>query len=112
MITVVQTLKFINVESGEFVTAEVQSPMILGRGEPGNPVCIDLTVIGGYRLGVSRQHLRVSATEGAVFIQDLGSRNGTQLNGQKLDPQRSYPVQSGDRLQLSRMALEIQIQTS
>lgn len=34
--------------------------------------------------GVSRQHARLSVCDGAVTLEDLGSRNGTWRNGQRL----------------------------
>ena len=112
MVTAVQTITIKNIENKESVLVEVQPMMVLGRSEPGNPVDIDLTHIGGYRLGVSRKHVRISASDGQLFIQDLGSRNGTMLNGKKLNPEDRYPLHTGDHIQLSRMSVEVQIKTN
>jgi diguanylate cyclase (GGDEF)-like protein len=49
---------------------------------------------------VSRQHCRLVRTaDGSFQIEDLGSRNGTFVNGQRLD--RSVPLHDGDKIQLS-----------
>lgn len=48
---------------------------------------------------VSRHHARVSYTPNGVLVEDLGSKNGTHLNG-KLIPQPSL-LQDGDVLQIA-----------
>jgi two-component system, cell cycle response regulator len=47
----------------------------------------------------SRNHAELfSTSDGAVFLKDLGSTNGTRVNGQKIsDP---VPLKDGDRIQL------------
>lgn len=42
---------------------------------------------------VSRKHALITATEGKVYIEDVGSTNGTFVNGHKLEP--------GERLELA-----------
>jgi transcriptional regulator with GAF, ATPase, and Fis domain len=53
--------------------------------------------------GVSRAHLRLSVARGGVWAEDLGSQNGTRLNGQPLA--RKTALASGDTLDLGRTAL-------
>jgi hypothetical protein len=50
---------------------------VLGR-DPAAGVCVD-------HPSVSRRHARISIEAGRAWLQDLGSRNGTFLNGQRLD---------------------------
>ncbi len=48
--------------------------------------------------GVSRQHARLERDgDGTYFVEDLGSRNGTLLNGR---PVKKHPLRAGDRIQL------------
>ena len=50
---------------------------------------------------VSRRHGRVTlGPEGIVQITDLGSSNGTIVNGEKIAPQRPLALENGDRVQL------------
>jgi CheY-like chemotaxis protein len=66
-------------------------PCVLGRGRD----C-------GHRLAdplVSRRHCELSLRGGQVFVEDLGSRNGTSLNRLRLRGAR--PLADGDRLDLA-----------
>ncbi|CAN5428773.1 GGDEF domain-containing protein [soil metagenome] len=47
--------------------------------------------------GVSRKHARVVADGGAVRIEDLGSSNGTLVNGVRVDVQQ---LKDGDKIQI------------
>ncbi|WP_375760029.1 FHA domain-containing protein [Corallococcus exercitus] len=46
--------------------------------------------------GVSRRHARITAREGRYFAEDVGSANGTQLNGQPLAGEKQ--LRDGDRI--------------
>jgi predicted component of type VI protein secretion system len=48
---------------------------------------------------VSRRHCLFSLREGQVWVEDLGSSNGTRLNGKPLAEAR--PLAEGDRLDLA-----------
>lgn len=51
--------------------------------------------------GVSRIHLELELSNGHLQVKDVGSRNGTYLNGQLMIAYKTYPLQKGDRLQLA-----------
>jgi pSer/pThr/pTyr-binding forkhead associated (FHA) protein len=53
---------------------------------------------------ISQLHARVFVQNGEVFVEDLGSTNGSYLNGQKLA--RPMPLSKGDRLQIGATVLE------
>ena len=55
---------------------------------------------------VSGHHARISVVGDGVVVDDLGSRNGTFLNGAKLSDRR--PLRIGDRLQIGYTVLEAQ----
>ncbi|MCU1460244.1 MAG: hypothetical protein JWO37_319 [Acidimicrobiales bacterium] len=54
---------------------------------------------------VSQLHARVFRKEGQLYVEDLGSTNGTYLNRKKV----TAPVQlrKGDRLQIGRTVMEL-----
>ena len=55
---------------------------------------------------VSQLHARVSARDGVVYVEDLGSTNGTYLNRQKVTG--AVAATTGDRLQVGGTVLEFQ----
>ena len=65
--------------------------LVVGRG-----VECDLQVPD---LRVSRQHCRFEMRDGALWVEDLGSRRGTRLNGRPLDG--SAQLRDGDLVELS-----------
>jgi pSer/pThr/pTyr-binding forkhead associated (FHA) protein len=57
---------------------------------------------------VSRRHARITVSGQVVEIQDLGSANGSWINGESL-AQRPYPLLDGDRLRLGQLELTVRI---
>ncbi len=47
---------------------------------------------------ISRLHARIEMKEGAYYLQDLGSSNGTFLNGNKIEPHKAYLIEDGDKI--------------
>lgn len=71
----------------------------IGR-DPANEVAIDDS-------GISRQHARVILHNGAVWVQDAGSRNGVFVNGERVADHKQ--LQPGDRVQIGTHTLEIRL---
>jgi pSer/pThr/pTyr-binding forkhead associated (FHA) protein len=44
-----------------------------------------------------------------VVITDLGSSNGTRVNGQKIVPHVDYPLNHGDMIALGKFAIQVLI---
>lgn len=57
--------------------------------------------------GTSRQHARVILHNGAIWVQDAGSRNGIFVNGERVPDHRQ--VNPGDRVQVSATVFEVQL---
>src|SRR5947209_10538317 len=49
---------------------------------------------------VSRQHAQIVADGGQHFVEDLGSSNGTYLNGRRIPPRTRVPLTDRDTLQV------------
>jgi pSer/pThr/pTyr-binding forkhead associated (FHA) protein len=62
---------------------------------PGNSIVID-------NAGVSRRHAAIHVKGDKVFLQDLGSANGTIVRGQKVD---SHELQDGDEITIVKHRL-------
>ncbi len=78
----------------------------VGRRGGAQPVDADLEPFDpqGY---VSRNHATLAVRAGAVEIVDLGSANGTFVNGQRLAPHQPRRLMAGDRVRLSRLEFEL-----
>ncbi|MNW64363.1 FHA domain protein [compost metagenome] len=46
--------------------------------------------------GVSRAHVELSRSKSGYALKDLGSVNGTMLQGNLLAPYKEYPLTDGD----------------
>ena len=49
-------------------------------------------------------------TSDAVFVQDLGSRNGTDVNGKKLDRHDPYRLKNGDLVKIGPLTFAVSIE--
>ena len=68
---------------------------------------VDLTSDGGLEGGVSRRHCKIHQRHSNYLIEDVGSANGTFLNGSRLTPYLPHVLQDGDRLQVGRIKLRV-----
>ncbi len=57
---------------------------------------------------VSSRHARIVERGGRVWVEDLGSTNGTLLNGRPV--RRAAALRAGDRLQLGRTVLAFRVE--
>lgn len=89
-------------------TGSIELPMegtfTLGRGDGVSSVDFDLTDIDT-DLFSSRQHAEVVVRLGEYYIKDLGSRNGTFVNGQKIGVNVEVKLQDRDAIVLGRVEL-------
>jgi hypothetical protein len=86
-------------------------PIRLGRIDPTQDIFpeVDLTDDLGMEHGVSREHARISQEGNVVEVEDLGSTNGTLLNGNRLAPYISHPLKDGDRLQIGKLIISVSL---
>ncbi len=54
---------------------------------------------------VSQVHTRIFSRDGSVFVEDLGSTNGTWVNGSRAVGQ--MPARLGDRIQIGNVVMEV-----
>jgi len=90
----------------------ISPEMVFGRSDTATafmPV-IDLTRYGAYRLGLSRRHAILRRQGNLLYLMDLGGRNGTALNGHRLDANQSCLLSSGDEITLGNLRLRVTYQ--
>jgi hypothetical protein len=99
------------IESGMILHLAGQKEFTLGRVAEGQPILpdVDLSPYEAYAQGVSRLHSSLKFNNQRIFITDLGSSNGTRVNGQKIMPNIDYPLNHGDVVALGKFKIQILI---
>lgn len=99
------------IESGMILHLTGQNEFTLGRVAEGQPILpdVDLSPYEGYAQGVSRLHSALKLNNQRVYITDLGSSNGTRVNGQKIMPNVDYPLSHGDVIALGKFKIQVLI---
>ncbi|MEE9490700.1 MAG: FHA domain-containing protein [Dehalococcoidia bacterium] len=103
------SLKLSILDSGRDMELSLTKEVNIGRLDPASASFpdIDLTSDGGPTKGVSRRHAKITRRGSEVFIEDLGSINGTFLNRKKLTPYFPQALKSGDELRLGKLTLRV-----
>jgi pSer/pThr/pTyr-binding forkhead associated (FHA) protein len=73
---------------------------------------VDLTAFGAFDKGVSRCHLRLKRRGSLLYVADIGSANGTLLNGRRLLVNGERLLRDGDLLYLSRLRIKVRVYQS
>jgi hypothetical protein len=94
-------------ESGEVIQLSGKKEYGLGRAADGNTdVDVDLSRFEAYAQGVSRSHAILKVDSQRVYITDLGSSNGTRVNGQKISSNIDFPLNHGDLIALGKLKMQ------
>jgi hypothetical protein len=83
---------------------EIADGVILGRGTTSDVSFDDYDGIG---YGISRQHAMLRPSANALYFFDLGSTNGTRLNGIEVGQGAARPVNMGDLIKLGKLTLTV-----
>ena len=99
------------IESGQILPLADRTEFTLGRSAEGQPIVpdVDLTAYNAYANGVSRLHAAIKLVNNRVVVVDLGSSNGTYLNGVRLSPYIETPVSHGDLIYLGKLKIQVLI---
>jgi len=91
---------------------EDEEEVVLGRASEGQSMVPDINLepYHAFEAGVSRIHAAIRMVGDYVTITDLGSGNGTRINGTKIDPHTPRPIKNGDLLNLGKLKIQIIIQ--
>ena len=111
-VSISDTISLQVLDGGQFISLSDRSEFTIGRLSEGQTVMpdIDLTPYGAYENGVSRLHAVLKKSENLVNIMDLGSSNGTYLDGERLTPEREYPLKNGNIIAIGKLKLQFLIQ--
>jgi hypothetical protein len=95
--------------TGDVIKMNEHNEYILGRATQQQPLVpdIDLTPYNAYDEGISRLHLSIKIEFPELFVQDLGSVNGTLINDKRMTPHVDYPINHGDILTLGKLKIQL-----
>ncbi len=94
--------------SDQAIVLEREGDVVLGRFDSYTPDVVpdvDLTQFGAEDMGVSRIHALIAAGSNPPMLVDLGSANGTFVNGQKLVPDQPWTLHDGDELRFGQLVM-------
>ncbi len=76
--------------------------VIIGRNPEDSPYIIN-------HADVSRRHARIRVMKNRVFIEDLGSTNGTSVNGQSIEDRGPVSVDNGDQIIIGSVVMKLRV---
>lgn len=91
----------------EPIVMQPLAQMVMGRADSSQTPDLDLTNYGAQEKGVSRVHAAIRRGDDTLTLVDLGSVNGTHLNGQRLIPNQPRILRDGDEVRLGKLVLHI-----
>jgi pSer/pThr/pTyr-binding forkhead associated (FHA) protein len=72
--------------------------LVIGRGRGVDLMIAEPTI--------SRAHVALGREGGGIFVRDLGSTNGTLVNGSRCE---RAPLRDGDEIQLGKLRLRVRL---
>jgi len=96
------------IRTGQILPLIGREEFTLGRISQGQSILpdIDLSPYDAYSQGVSRLHATLKIREGYLYIEDLGSSNGTRVNNVKIPAHNDHLVHHGDVVSLGRFKIQ------
>jgi len=96
-------------DTGQVLPLAVRNEFTIGRVSEGQPIMpdIDLSTSQAFAAGVSRLHAVIKREGVRIIIMDLGSANGTYVNGKRISPNVEQTMRHGDIVALGKMKIQI-----
>jgi hypothetical protein len=95
--------------SGTILPLPFQNEFLLGRLTENSLVLpdVDLTPYRASAAGVSRLHAMVKREANKAMVMDLGSSNGTYINGRRIDPEVDVALNHQDIIALGAFQIQV-----
>ncbi len=96
-------------DSGQILPVSDRIEFTMGRVSENQPIMpdVDLSSFKAFDNGVSRLHAVIRNNSGNIVIMDLGSSNGTYINGTRIVPNIEQPLRHGDILALGKLKMQV-----
>jgi pSer/pThr/pTyr-binding forkhead associated (FHA) protein len=78
---------------------------VIGR----SGAAVNLDYFNAAALGVSREHIMLRPSKNKLYLLDLGSTNGTLLNGIMISASRAYPLRARDVITVGKLSFTLNI---
>jgi hypothetical protein len=100
-------------DSGQILPLADRKEFTLGRVSEGQPIMpdVDLTPYKAYENGVSRLHVVIKQMDKGIAIMDLGSSNGTFINGARVRANEDHLLSHGDVISLGKLKIQVLLRT-
>jgi hypothetical protein len=99
-------------DTGQVLPLSSRNEFTMGRISEGQPIMpdIDLSPYQAYAAGVSRLHAVIKRSGMTILFMDLGSANGTFVNGTRLSPNIEQTLKHGDIISLGKLRIQVLIE--
>lgn len=105
------TFLLYSTERKEVIETPDQNEFTIGRFVEGQVITpdVDLNMYEAYDLGISRLHatIRIDQEKNKIFVVDLGSANGSSVNGYEIPANSEVPLNHGDVLSLGKFNMKV-----
>ena len=97
------------IDNGKLIPVTDKTEFTVGRSSEGQPITpdVDLGEFNAFDFGVSRLHIVVRLRDEKLSIMDLGSSNGTFINGIRIPVNSEQNISSGDVVSLGKFRIQI-----
>lgn len=95
------------------IELEGQAPRALAHESTSRAIIIGRDPTADFQIPlstISRQHVRISETDGVYVIEDLGSTHGTVVNNRKLAKGEKKVLRDGDLIELTKARIKCTIE--
>lgn len=97
------------IENGQILPISERNEFTMGRISENQPIMpdVDFSAFKAYENGVSRLHAVIRRNNTGTIVMDLGSSNGTYVNGTRLMPNMEQPLRHGDIISLGKLKMQV-----
>jgi pSer/pThr/pTyr-binding forkhead associated (FHA) protein len=101
-------------DTGQVLSLAERNEFTLGRISEGQPIMpdIDFSPYQAYASGVSRLHAVIKRDASRILLMDLGSANGTYVNGKRLLPNAEHILVNGDVIALGKLKMQVLLKSA
>ncbi len=101
-------------DTGQVLPLSTRNEFTMGRISEGQPIMpdIDLSPYQAYAAGVSRLHGVIKRDGARIIFMDLGSANGSYINGKRLASNIEQVLNHGDIVALGKLKMQILIKNA